>query len=609
MIRIEQLKLPVTHTKEDLENKVRRLLNLPDTPLSGENTKGKGVSGTKESPAFSIQVVRQSIDARKKPEIFFVYTVDVSCAQEKKILKENKRKTVSYVSPKEYRFPAFDENKAANQTCERDLQKPAGENLVPASIAKGRFPLQAPPVIVGTGPAGLFCGLCLARAGYRPILLERGEAVEDRQLSVETFWKSGKLNLNSNVQFGEGGAGTFSDGKLNTMVKDPDGRIRFVLKTFVEAGANPDILYSWKPHIGTDVLSRVVRHIREEICALGGQVLFGVRLTDIEQDPGGGYRLLLDTSQSRNKGELSALPTFTGASCSLRGFGDAQKEAVLRTKVCVLAIGHSARDTFFMLEKRKFSLQAKAFAVGVRIEHPQEWINAAMYGRDCPYFLLPAPYKLTHRLADGRGVYSFCMCPGGYVVNASSEAGYLAVNGMSYSSRDGQNANSAIVVTVSPEDFGDSSALSGLAFQRKLERIAFLAGGGKIPLQRFADFQKRQASTCLGEVSPQVRGSYALANVRGIFPDHIAGSIEEGICSFDTKIPGFAHPDALVSGVESRTSSPVRILRGETMEAVGFEGIYPCGEGAGYAGGITSAALDGIRAAEAVAGKFSIDFL
>lgn len=531
MLRISQLKLPPDHSREELDHMIRKTLRLP------------------KEQKVSYEIVRQSIDARKKPDIFYVYTVEVSCAQENRVLKNCRNKNVTAIQPMEYRFPV-----------------------------KGTQPLSLPPVIVGTGPAGLFCGLMLARAGFCPILLERGEAVESRRKTVEKFWNTGTLNPESNVQFGEGGAGTFSDGKLNTMVKDSQGRIRFVLKNFIRAGANPDILYSAKPHIGTDVLMQVVKNIREEILSLGGQVRFTTRLSDIEPLENGRYSLRLEHREGN--------------------FAE-----TLKTQLLILAIGHSSRDTFRMLFQRRFELQPKAFAVGVRVEHPQSMVNQAMYGENCPYPMPPAPYKLTHKLADGRGVYSFCMCPGGYVVNASSEPEMLAVNGMSYHARDSRNANSAIVVTVSPEDFGGKGPLDGLAFQQRLERNAYRAGQGKIPLQRFEDYQAGRPTKELGKIHPEMKGAYALANVRSIFPEPISASIEEGILAFERQIPGFSQGDVLLSGVESRTSSPVRILRNEACES-NHPGIYPCGEGAGYAGGITSAAMDGIRVAEAIAGRY-----
>ena len=550
MLRIEQLKLRPDHAEKDLETAIRKSLRLRD------------------SQPFSYEIIRQSVDARKKPDIYYVYTVDVKCSHENQILRQRSKNKISRVTKIEYHFPS-----------------------------NGKEKLDLPPVIVGTGPAGLFCGLMLARAGFRPILLERGEEVQKRQKSVEHFWDTGELNPNSNVQFGEGGAGTFSDGKLNTSVKDPKGRIRFVLKTFVEAGADPSILYSYKPHIGTDVLTDVVRTIREEIISLGGQVLFEHQLTDIEKKLDGHYILRISKNQIQDlpKGDLCV--------------GNSQAQDIeLLTQILVLAIGHSARDTFQMLYDRNFEMNAKSFAVGVRVEHPQKWINDSMYGDNCPYEMPAAPYKLTHKLKNGGGVYSFCMCPGGYVVNASSRPGLLAINGMSYHARNGENANSAIVVTVSPKDFGGEKPLDGLNFQEKLERRAFEIGKGKIPVQRFLDFRSNTSSVRLGNITPQMKGAYTPANVRCIFPERISRSIEEGMEAFGRQITGFSDDDVLLSGVESRTSSPVRILRGDTLEC-SFSGVYPCGEGAGYAGGITSAALDGIRVAEVIASKFSIDFL
>ena len=430
------------------------------------------------------------------------------------------------------------------------------------------------PVVVGSGPAGLFCAWILALAGCRPILLERGACVEERQRDVEEFWKSGILNPMSNVQFGEGGAGTFSDGKLNTLVKDTSGRNRFVLETFVRFGAPPEILYEQKPHIGTDILIRVVKNMRLAICGAGGEVRFHSQVTDI----------VLDET-------------------SLVGVQVNQEEE-LETDTVIFAVGHSARDTFEMLYEKNLPMQAKSFAVGVRAEHPQKMINASQYGAESVPGLPAAPYKVTAKLENGRGVYSFCMCPGGYVVNASSEEGRLAVNGMSYHARAGENANSAIIVTVTPEDYGSEHPLAGMEFQRKLEERAFRAGGGKIPVQRLEDFCKNQISTSFGNVEPQMKGAYAFGDVRGIFPQVLAESIEEGMRQFEHKITGFSDGDTLLSGVESRTSSPVKIPRDENMESE-IKGIFPCGEGAGFAGGITSAAMDGMKVAEAVLKKYN----
>lgn len=531
MIRIHELKLKPNHTAADLEREIRKLLRL------GKET-------------FSFEIIRQSIDARKKPELFYSYTVDVTISHEAAVLRRSRSKKAALCDRKEYQFPY-----------EAD------------SVMRSHF---LRPVIVGSGPAGLFCALMLARSGQRPIVLERGECVEKRMETVRHFWETGELDPESNVQFGEGGAGTFSDGKLNTLIKDPDGRIRFVLKTFVRAGAPEEILYRQKPHIGTDVLVHVVKQIRREIETLGGEFRFGSRLTELERGEDGLLHLQIEVKETKER-------------------------YILDTPAAVLAIGHSSRDTFRMLAQQKLPMQAKAFAVGLRMEHPQSLINDAMYGEHCPYEMEAAPYKVTHKCENGRGVYSFCMCPGGYVVNASSQPGRLAVNGMSYSDRGSQNANSAIVVTVSPEDYSadPEDALAGLAFQERLEEAAYECGRGKIPLQRYGDFRENRKTEAPGKIRPQIKGAWELSNLRSILPDDLNRSLIEGIDAFGKSIKGFSDEDALLSGVESRTSSPVRILRDENCQSV-IPGLYPCGEGAGYAGGITSAAVDGIRVAEAV---------
>lgn len=413
----------------------------------------------------------------------------------------------------------------------------------------------------------------LATYGYAPILIERGEAVEQRMQTVSEFWETGVLNPESNVQFGEGGAGTFSDGKLNTLVKDKQHRNDFVLETFVKFGAKEEILYVNKPHIGTDVLSDVVKNMRKEIEALGGTILFSTKLID----------LIINQNQ------------LTGIKVQ---YSDNRTESI-DTDICVLALGHSARDTFQMLLQHNINMEPKAFAVGVRVEHLQDTINDVQYGKNKD-FLPAAPYKVAKTLPNGRGVYSFCMCPGGYVVNASSESGFLAVNGMSYSKRDGKNANSAIVVSVTPEDFPEEGPLSGIAFQRQLEQQAYKEGNGNIPVQRFEDFKNNVPTKAFGSILPQSKGKTQFANLRNSLPEFINDSLIQGIEQFGTQIPGFNHDDVILSGVESRTSSPLRILRDETFQS-NIRGIYPCGEGAGYAGGITSAAMDGIKVFEAIA--------
>lgn len=562
MIRVNQVKIKVEHTKEQLVRKTADVLGVPHKEIQ------------------EIKIVRQSIDARKKPNVIYSYTVDVKVAKEDKVIKKLKNNNqVSIVTPVEYQFPQ-----------------------------SGTEAMQNPVVIIGTGPAGLFCGYYLSIHGYKPILLERGKAVEDRQADVEKFWEEGVLNPQSNVQFGEGGAGTFSDGKLNTLVKDKDGRNKAVLETFVRFGAKESIVYDAKPHIGTDVLCKVVKGMREEIIRLGGQVRFEAQVTDICMEDNQVCAVVIN-----------------------------EQERLACSQV-VLAIGHSARDTFSMLYDKGIPMEAKSFAVGFRVEHPQDTINESQYGRKETGVLGAAPYKVTAQTSVGRGVYSFCMCPGGYVVNASSEEGRLAVNGMSYSKRDGKNANSAIIVAVTPEDFGSEHPLAGIAFQRGLEERAYHLALGRIPASRYGVFRKcvqedckidtlleqnncnleqlMEKSVCdadtlqdnAGAVNtefyPATKGAYAWADLTGILPRECNVAFVEGMESFGRQIKGFNREDAIMLGVESRTSSPVRIHRNEELQS-SIKGLYPCGEGAGYAGGITSAAMDGIRIAEQIASKYA----
>lgn len=522
MIRINQIKLPVDHNREQLEKKIKYMLH--------------------KMPIKKWSIQKRSIDARKKDAISYVYAVDVELLpeQEKIFLKRNRNKNIQRVQPKKYYFP-----KVIRQW-------------------------NHPPVVVGMGPAGLFAALMLARSGQNPIVLERGQDVGQRTKDVEYFWKTGKLNTESNVQFGEGGAGTFSDGKLNTLVKDKFGRNRFVLETFVEFGAPNEILYESKPHIGTDLLCQVVANMRKEIIKLGGDVRFGAKVTDI----------LVENN-------------------SLKGLIINGKEKIDCDAV-ILAPGHSARDTFAMLYEKHLSMSAKAFAMGVRVEHPREMINDSQYGEGCKKYDLPtASYKLTYHAQNGRSVYSFCMCPGGFVVNASSEEGKLTVNGMSNHDRMGKNSNSAIIVSVTPEDFEGEGPLAGVEFQRKWEEKAFNAGNGKIPVQLLKDFRKDRISKQYGEITPNTKGETAFANLRECLPKEVSESICEGMEYFESKIHGFYRDDTILCGIEARTSSPVRLNRDENFES-SIKGLYPCGEGAGYAGGITSAAMDGIKVAEAL---------
>lgn len=530
MIRIGQLKLQPNHNEKQLLQKIAQTLRISEKEI------------------VHYQIKKQSIDARKKPELKYVYTIDVVVQNESQVLKKQKGNSVSLVNEKPYIFTPTGEKRMLHR-----------------------------PIIIGCGPAGLFCAYMLAEHGYRPILFERGASVEERTADVEKFWETGVLNLQSNVQFGEGGAGTFSDGKLNTLVKDSVGRNKKVLEIFVDNGAPADILYINKPHIGTDILVNVVRNMRQKIIAWGGDIHFHSQFTEFELADNKLHSIAIHQNDVEQKYDAETL---------------------------VLAIGHSARDTFEMLYKKGLSITAKSFAVGVRVEHRQQTINDSQYGKNSPYHLPTAAYKVTANLDNGRGVYSFCMCPGGYVVNASSEEGHLAVNGMSYHARDGENANSAIIVSVTPEDYGSDHPLAGMYFQRQLEKKAFTVGNGSVPVQRFVDFCNHQPTTKLGNITPQVKGSYVLANVRDIFSEEIADSLELGIKSFDRQIQGFANDDTILSGVESRTSSPIRITRNENLE-IENTGIYPCGEGAGYAGGITSAAMDGLKVAEKIAQKFA----
>ena len=549
MIQIRQLKLMPGHSDRELTEKAARTLRIRPEEIA------------------SLRVVRQSIDARKKPEIRLIYTVDVKLVgarEEKVLLSCRKNPDVGPAPEVRYRFPE-----------------------------PGKEVLAERPIIIGTGPAGLFCGYLLAKAGYRPLLLERGEDVESRTRRVEEFWKTGVLAPDSNVQFGEGGAGTFSDGKLNTLVKDKDGRNAEVLKIFVENGAPEEIRYESRPHVGTDVLSRVVKHMRERILSWGGEVRFSTRVTELVIEGGRVRGVVCENGERIDAGAV------------------------------VLAIGHSARDTFAMLEKKGIPMEAKSFAVGFRVEHPQELINLSQYAQRRPEALPPASYKLTAKTSEGRGVYSFCMCPGGYVVNASSEPGRLAVNGMSYSGRNGKNANSAIIVSVTPQDYGAGGPLAGIQFQRMLEERAFRAAGGAVPIQRYADYAgtERENGSAVAEAdgmvrekrerhvpadfAPAIKGAWKFADLRDILPSSVRKAFLEGMEAFDRIIPGFADDAVCLSGVESRTSSPVRIPRDETLQS-SVRGLYPCGEGAGYAGGITSAAMDGMRVAEAIAARYQI---
>lgn len=493
-----------------------------------------------------LAIIKKSIDARKKPEVFYIYQLAfvVRSNLATKLMK-NKKIDVKEYNPFIYKFPI-------SEVQEID------EN--------GR------PVIVGFGPAGMICALYLARLGLRPIVVERGEKVEDRISTVLKFWETGELDTNSNIQFGEGGAGTFSDGKLQTGVKDKTGRIAEILRVFVEHGAPEEILYLNKPHIGTDKLVTMVKNIRATIERLGGEVRFNTRF----------IRPLHNNF------------TLTGGL-----FEDSRGLYEINTKAIILAIGHSSRDTFRELFDSGIDMTSKPFAVGFRVQHLQETINKSQYGEEYDQSLPAADYKLTYTSKSGRGVYSFCMCPGGYVVNASSECERLAVNGMSYHDRAGDNANSAIIITVDSSTFGND-VFDGMIFQENIEHQAFLAGGGRIPIQTLDDFKNNISVTNPSSVAPAVKGQYTLGNNRAILPEALNQDFIEAFERFGQIINGYNDPASLICGVESRTSSPVKIIRNDEYMSNVY-GIFPCGEGAGYAGGITSAALDGLKVAEKVA--------
>ena len=531
----------------------------------------------REEEIVQLNIVKKSLDARKKPELFWIYTVDAELKASANFKRIFKNKNVcSAPEQKNYQIPKC-----------------------------GKKALEHPPVVVGMGPAGLFAAYLLAKRGYQPIVLERGNDVDTRIRDVEAFWQGKPLKLNSNVQFGEGGAGTFSDGKLNTGVKDKDGRNRAVLEIFCKHGAKEDILYDGKPHIGTDVLATVVKSMREEIISMGGKVLFGHQFVGYETLPvNEGFAASEEVISANDKMDLSK-NVQTLKTVKVMKLADGSVFDI-HTNVVVLAIGHSSRDTYEMLYDKALPMEPKPFAVGVRVEHSQDYINRTQYGEDYamryPNVLPASPYKLTARAKDDRGVYSFCMCPGGFVVNASSEEGMLAVNGMSYSGRGGEHADSAIVVAVDEKDYGNEHVLAGMHFQRELEKSAFELCAGNIPVQFYEDFKKGIVSS-VDYKTHSIKGEYAFGDVKSIFPCTISDAIIEGMEQFDAIIPGFAKENPLLCGVESRTSAPVRIIRDEFYQTK-VRGIYPCGEGAGYAGGITSAAMDGMKVAESIISEY-----
>ena len=519
--RITQLKVPLNYDEAELPSKIAAYLKVPEKSI------------------LSWRYHKKSVDARKKDRVGFVLSVDVE-------LKPGTKCKTESVKVEKYVFPTA-------------LQQMNNKR----------------PIVVGSGPAGLFAALTLAHAGLKPIVLERGRQVEQRIQDVESFMKTGILQPESNIQFGEGGAGTFSDGKLTTGTKDI--RIQAVLQEFYEAGAAESILYDAKPHIGTDVLRRILVNLRQKIIGLGGEFLFETKLTDIVVECGH----VVGIKVQKRDGTTVELPADN----------------------LILAVGHSARDTFEMLLKKGFSMCQKPFAMGFRVEHLQSFMNESQYGVFANHPALgAADYKLFTHLKNGRGVYTFCMCPGGYVVPAASEEGMLCVNGMSTYARDGKNANSAVLVSVVPEDLQSEHPLAGVALQRQVEKRAYeLGGGGYVaPVQLVEDFLAGRKTTALNEVEPTYSIGTAFADLSSIFPNIMTEALREGLVNMNSMIAGFTKQGAVLTGAEARSSSPVRIIRDAVTMQSNIAGVYPCGEGAGYAGGIMTAAVDGIKAAEAV---------
>lgn len=540
MLRIHEIKLSLTGKKEELPDLVRKKL------------------GDKRLKIKALQIVKESIDARDKENIKFVYSLDFDLAEGQ---------------DEEGRFQLEERllKKCKGVKLERAL------NLTYEFVPQGSEKMNHRPVVAGFGPCGMFAALILAEMGYRPIVIERGKTMAERVKDVERFWQEGVLNPSSNVQFGEGGAGTFSDGKLTTQIKDP--RIRKVLTELVEAGASPEILYKQKPHIGTDVLRRVVINIRKKIIDYGGEIHFESQLTGLR------------TKSCHDKNQL-------------RGILINEKKEI-ETEHLILAVGHSARDTFRLLHEQGVQMEQKPFSIGVRIEHPQEIINESQYGKRWrDYNLGAAEYKLSHHCQEGRGVYTFCMCPGGQVVAAASEENRLVTNGMSLSSRAAANANSGLLVDVRREDFGSDEPLAGVAFQEKYEHLAFLAGGSnyRAPAQRVGNFMKA-GQAAEASCQPSYRPGVTWTDLSICLPDFAVEAIREALPALGKKLKGFDHADAVLTGVETRSSSPVRILRDEELIS-NIRGLYPGGEGAGYAGGIVSAAVDGIKIAEEIGRKY-----
>ena len=536
MLRLKEVKLPLNHTEEDLRASILQKLKIAPKDLK------------------SYTVFKRSYDARKKDKISLVYALDIDTPKQKQILAQSKKNGRVLPTPNmDYKY-----------------------------VAQAPAELSYRPIIIGLGPCGMFTGLLLAQMGFRPIILERGKAVYERSQDTFGFWSKRKFNPESNAQFGEGGAGTFSDGKLYSRIKDNDHHGRKVLTELVGNGAVPEILYISKPHIGTYRLVKIVENIRNQIISLGGEIRFQSRVKRLDVERMGEGRIVKGVTLE--SGEFIA------------------------SNHVVLSVGHSARDTFEMLHEQGVYIEPKPFSVGFRIEHPQPLIDQRRYGSNAGHPILgAADYKLVHHctqgIAAGRSVYSFCMCPGGQVVAATSEPGRVVTNGMSQYERSGKNANSGIVVSITPEEDYPDNPLGGMALQRKLEQKAFNLGGGtyEAPGQLVGDFLADKPSTKLGAVKPSYRPGVHLGDLSESLPGYAIAAIREAIPAFDKQIPGFAMHDAVLTGVETRTSSPIRIKRNEHFESLNTKGLYPAGEGAGYAGGILSAAVDGIKVAEAVA--------
>ena len=533
MLRLTEVKLPLDHAEGDIRTAALKQLGVPDRDL------------------VSLTIFRRAVDARKRSAISLIYTLDAEVAHEAEVLKRLKSDKHTGVAPDtSYKFVT----------------------RAPASLTQR-------PLVIGTGPCGLLAGLILAQMGFRPIILERGKIVRERTKDTWGFWRRSVLNPESNVQYGEGGAGTFSDGKLYSQIKDPNHLGRKVLMEFVKAGAPEEILYAAKPHIGTFRLVTIVESIRATIESLGGEYRFGSKVTDLN----------IETASNGTR-HVCGVTLEDGTH--------------VETRHVVLAVGHSSRDTFHMLHARGVYIEAKPFSIGVRIEHPQSLIDACRYGTNAQNPILgAADYKLVHHASNGRDVYSFCMCPGGTVVAAASEPGRLVTNGMSQYSRAERNANAGIVVGITPEVDYPGHPLAGIYYQRHWEEMAFVAGGSGYlaPAQKVGDFLAKRASKELGSVVPSYKPGVTPTDLSSCLPDFAVEAMREALPMFDRQIKGFALADAVMTGVETRTSSPIRIARDETLQSRNTRGLYPAGEGAGYAGGILSAGVDGIRVAEAVA--------